>query len=94
VMQHELREFEEVQSFRFGAHIQASDGEAGMLVGVVVDDQRRALTQVGIRVSRFRHHIYFVALDLITAATAAMVTLRISLASPLRSSIGNPFPRS
>jgi hypothetical protein len=31
-MQHELREFGEVQNFRFGAHIQASDGEAGMLV--------------------------------------------------------------
>jgi hypothetical protein len=64
-----------------------------MHVRVVVDDQRRALTQVSIRLSRFRHRIHFVTLDLITAVTAAMVTLRISLASPLRSSIGNPFPR-
>ena len=67
-----------VQKFRFGASIQASDGEAGKLVAVIVDSQERALTHVGIRVHQFDRHLTFVSLDYVTTATAASIALRIS----------------
>src|SRR5271165_224643 len=76
--QFELVERPAVQKFRFGASIQASDGEAGKLVAVIVDSQDRALTHVGIRVHQFDRHLTFVSLDYVTTATAASIGLRIS----------------
>lgn len=76
-MPHNVMESADVQRFRFGADIQASDGEAGMLVMVVVDEQRRASTHLGIRVSPFHRHIAFVSVDRVTDATADTVTLSI-----------------
>ena len=71
------RERPAVQKFRFGASIQASDGEAGKLVAVIVDSRERALTHVGIRVHQFDRHLTFVSLDYVTTATAVSITLRI-----------------
>jgi osmotically-inducible protein OsmY len=67
-----------VQKFRFGASIQASDGDAGKLVAVIVDSQERALTHVGIRIHQFDRHLTFVSLDYVTTATAASIALHIS----------------
>ena len=67
-----------VEKFRFGAGIQASDGEAGRLVAVVVDGQSRALTQVGIRVHQFDRHLAYVPVDDVTSATAASISIGIS----------------
>ncbi len=52
-------EFAEVQKFRFDAHIQASDGEAGRLVSVIADAERRTLTHAGIRTRTFSRTIYY-----------------------------------
>jgi osmotically-inducible protein OsmY len=68
----------DVEKFRFGAGILASDGGAGRLVAVVVDGQSRALTQVGIRVHQFDRHLAYVPLDRITSATVAGISLGIS----------------
>jgi osmotically-inducible protein OsmY len=67
-----------VQKFRFGASIQASDGDAGKLVAVIIDSQVRALTHVGIRIHQFDRHLTFVSLDYVTTATAACIALCIS----------------
>jgi osmotically-inducible protein OsmY len=67
--------FMTVRQFRFGAAIQARDGAAGTLAAVVVDEARQAITQIGVRTSRFRRHLAFVPLDLVTAATDERVTL-------------------
>ena len=67
-----------VEKFRFGAGIQASDGEAGSLVALVVDGQSRALTQLGIRVHQFDRHLAYVPVDDVTSATAASISVDIS----------------
>lgn len=84
VMRQAATEFVEVHQFRFGAHIQASDGEAGTLAGVVVDEARRAITHVGVRTSFLRRHISFFPLELVTAATGERVTLSIRLDAVLQ----------
>jgi hypothetical protein len=53
MMRQAAPEFADVQAFRFHAHIHASDGEAGRLVALIVDEQRQAITHLGISVSRF-----------------------------------------
>jgi osmotically-inducible protein OsmY len=84
-MTHELRhdmEFAPVQKLRFGADIQASDGQAGTLVSVIVaDKQPWTITHIGLRVNLLPRHMYFVPFDLVTAATASTVTLSIPLAT-------------
>ena len=67
-----------IQKFRFGAAIQASDGEAGRLITVVVDGQSRALTQVGIRVHQFDRHLAYVPLHSLISATTTGISLDIS----------------
>jgi osmotically-inducible protein OsmY len=69
--------FEIVRRFRFGADVEASDGAAGSLVALVADRQRRTLVEVGIRRGAF-HPCFFVSLEHVTAATAAMLTLDLS----------------
>ncbi len=77
VLPRKVMEFAEAQRFRFGAAIQASDGVAGSLVMVVVDEQRRASTHLGIRMSPFHRHVVLVSVDRVTDATADTVTLSI-----------------
>ena len=72
-----LSTFEHARKFRFGANVQASDGEAGVLVALVADGQRRALIEIGVRRGPF-HPCAFVALEHVTAATAETLTLDIS----------------
>jgi osmotically-inducible protein OsmY len=81
-LQHSGMEFAHVQTFRFGAEIWASDGEAGTLAEVVADDgQRGPITHVGLHPNRFRGHLHFVPLDLVIAATATTITLSIPVAT-------------
>src|SRR5260370_10354096 len=70
-------EFAEVQKFRFDAHIQASDGEAGRLVSVIADAERRALTHAGIRTHTFSRTIYYVPLNLVISGDDDEVTLSL-----------------
>lgn len=72
-----LSAFEHARKFRFGANIQASDGEAGTLVALVADDERRTLIEIGVRRGPF-HPCRFVALEHVIAATAETLTLDIS----------------
>jgi osmotically-inducible protein OsmY len=81
-MNQEPLEFAEVLKFRFGADVQASDGEAGKLNSVVADEQRRAITHVGVKVGGLftgGGRIYFVALELVTESNGDAVTLSIPL---------------
>lgn len=70
----------EVQAARFGADVQASDGESGRLVAVVVDARDRVISHVGIRMSPLRRHVHFVPWALVTEATADTVRVSIALA--------------
>ncbi|HZC79347.1 MAG TPA: BON domain-containing protein [Ktedonobacterales bacterium] len=70
-------EFAEVQKFRFDAHIQASDGEAGRLVSVIVDAERRTLTHAGIRTRAFSRTIYYVPLNLVISGDDDEVKLSL-----------------
>ena len=70
-------EFAEVQKFRFDAHIQASDGEAGRLVSVIADAERRALTHAGIRTRTFSRTIYYMPLNLVISGDDDEVTLSL-----------------
>src|SRR5258707_5451903 len=75
----DVREAADVATFRFGAGIRASDGEAGKLILVIADKQRPLLTHLGIRVSPFHRRIACVPLELVAEATAETVTLRVPL---------------
>lgn len=72
-----LSTFEHVRKFRFGADIQASDGEAGALVALVADNEQRTLIEIGVRRGPF-HPCAYVSLKHVIAATAETVTLDIS----------------
>lgn len=74
-----LSTFELARAFRFGATIQASDGEAGALVALVADNERRTLIEIGVRLGAFRRSA-FVSLKHVIAATAETLTLDISRA--------------
>lgn len=76
-----IAEFAEVKKFRFDADIQASDGEAGKLVTLIVEGEQPKVSHIGVRVGGFlrKSGIYFVPLDLVTEATSDTVTLSISL---------------
>lgn len=69
--------FEHARKFRFGANIQASDGEAGTLVALVADGEQRTLIEIGVRRGPFRP-CAFVVLEHVIAATAETLTLDIS----------------
>ena len=60
--------FAEVQKFRFNAVVQASDGEAGKVVSVVADPERRAVTYAGVRVGALFGKTYYVPLNLVSDA--------------------------
>lgn len=72
-----LSTIEHVRRFRFGADVQASDGEAGTLVALVVDRQRRTIIEIGVRRGPFCP-CAFIALEHVTAATAEMLTVDIA----------------
>ena len=74
-----LSTFEHVRKFRFGANVQASDGEAGTLVALVVDGQRRTVIEIGVRRGPFRP-CAFVALEHVTVATSETLTVDITRA--------------
>ena len=76
-MQTTALEFAEVQKFRFDAHIQASDGEAGRLVSIIADAERHALTHAGIRTRTFSRTIYYVPLNLVISGDDDEVTLSL-----------------
>src|SRR5437879_3730204 len=74
-------EFAEVKKFRFDADIQASDGEAGKLVAIIMEGDQPTVSHIGVRVGGFfrRTSVYYVPLDLVTEANASTVTLSIPL---------------
>lgn len=75
-----IAELAEVKKFRFDADVQASDGEAGKLVSVILEDAQPRVSHIGVRVGGwFKHGIYYVPLDLVTQATSDTVTLSIPL---------------
>lgn len=76
-----IAEFAEVKKFRFDADIQASDGEAGKLVSVVMEGEQPKVSHVGVHVGGFfrKSAVYYVPLDLVTEANAKTVTLSIPL---------------
>jgi len=79
---HDVMEFAPVHTYRIGAAIQASDGEAGRFVAIVVADKYPwAMTHVGLQVNLLRRHLCFVPVDLVIAATATTVTLSIPVAT-------------
>jgi len=69
--------FATARKFRFGADVQASDGEAGSVVALVADGQRRTLIEVGIRRGPF-HPCVFVSLEHVIEATAEALTLDLT----------------
>jgi hypothetical protein len=73
-MRDNVSTFATASRFRFGVDVQASDGVAGSLVALVVDGQRRALIEVGIRRGPF-HPCAFVSLAHVIVATAETLTL-------------------
>lgn len=78
-MRNNLSTFEHVRKLRFGATVQASDGEAGTLVALVVDGQRRTVIEIGVRRGPFRP-CAFVALEHVTVATSEALTVDITRA--------------
>lgn len=83
-------EFAEIMKFRFGADVQADDGEAGKVAFVIADAERRAVTHIGVRLSGLFASTYVLTLDYITTATADSVTLTIPL-SEIAQHDTNPF---
>ncbi len=71
--------FADVQKFRFGAEVEASDGVSGKVEYVVADPAANTVTAAGIR-PRVFGKTYDVPLRLITAASAATVTIGVPLA--------------
>lgn len=74
-------EFAEVKKFRFDADLQASDGEAGKLVTIILEGEQPKVSSIGVRVGGFfrKNSVYYVPLDLVTEANADTVTLSIPL---------------
>ncbi len=89
-MQTAAIDFAEVRKFRFEAPIVASDGEAGRLVAVVVDAERRAVTHIGIRLGVFARQLHFVPLNLVPEARAEAVSLSITLDDIHQKSVPTP----
>ncbi|MGZ6387754.1 MAG: BON domain-containing protein [Ktedonobacterales bacterium] len=76
-----IAEFAEVKKFRFDVDIQASDGEAGKLVAIIMEGDQPVVSHIGVHVGGFfrRTSVYYVPLDLVTDANANTVTLSIPL---------------
>jgi osmotically-inducible protein OsmY len=78
----QIMEFADVRKFRFGAGVEASDGVAGKVEGVVADVGQHTITAVGVKLSFFSRKVHFVPIHMVaagTAGTAATVTLSIPL---------------
>lgn len=73
-------EFIEVIKFRFGAPVMASDGLSGMLDHVIVDASARAVSHVGIKLSRFSAHAYTIPVELVDDSRAETVELSVTRA--------------
>ena len=78
-MQTTVTEFADVFKFRFDAKVEASDGEAGKVVRVFVDGQRRVVFHVGVHVGLLFGKLYYLPIDLVTNATADVVTVSVPL---------------
>ena len=79
-MQTAATEFAEVLKFRFDTDIEAADGEAGRLAAVIADPATRAATHAVVKTRPLFGVTCFVPLHLVTAATAATVSISIPLA--------------
>jgi osmotically-inducible protein OsmY len=78
-MQTAATEFAEVFKFRFDARIEASDGDAGRLVRIIANGQQRVVTHIGVQVGLLFGKMYYVPVDLVSTATADIVTLSVPL---------------
>ena len=78
-MQTAATEFAEVLKFRFNCGIMASDGEAGKLTQVIADSQQRMVTHLGIRVGLLFGKTCYLPVQLVSEATADLITVSASL---------------
>src|SRR5215469_10386268 len=78
-MQTAATEFAEVFKFRFDAKIEASDGDAGKLVRVIANGQQRVVTDIGVQVGLLFGKTYYVPIDLVSTATADIITVSVPL---------------
>ena len=78
-MQTATTEFADVLKFRFNARVEASDGEAGKLTRVFANSQQRIITHIGIRVGLLFGKTCYVPIQLVSAATADVITIAVPL---------------
>lgn len=86
-MQTAATEFADVFKFRFGAKVEASDGDAGRLVRVIADGQQRVVTHIGVQVGLLFGKTYYLPLDLVSTATADVITVSVPLEEIVKSTI-------
>lgn len=86
-MQTAATEFADVLKFRFDAKVEASDGDAGRLVRVIANGQQRAVTHIGVQVGLLFGKTYYLPLDLVSTATAAVITVSVPLEEMVKSII-------
>ena len=72
-------ELADVVKYRFDATVQASDGEAGRLVAVVVDAGQRCVLAVGVKVGFLVGATYYVPAENVLSGDEDQVTLAIPL---------------
>jgi osmotically-inducible protein OsmY len=86
-MQTAATEFADVFKFRFDAKIEASDGDAGRLVRVMANSQQRVVTHIGVQVGLLFGKMYYLSLDLVSTATADIITVSVPLEEMVKSTI-------
>jgi osmotically-inducible protein OsmY len=88
-MQTAATEFADVFKFRFDAKVEASDGDAGRLVRVIANGQQRVVTHIGVQVGLLFGKTYYLPLDLVSTATADVITVSVPLEEMVKST-GKP----
>lgn len=74
-------EFAEVKKVRLGARVQASDGEAGKVAGMVADADQRTITHVGIKPGFLGSGgTFYVPMTLVAAGDSENLSITIPLA--------------
>jgi osmotically-inducible protein OsmY len=86
-MQTAATEFADVFKFRFDAKVEASDGDAGRLVRVIANGQQRVVTHIGVQVGLLFGKMYYLPLDLVSTATADVITVNVPLEEMVKSTI-------
>jgi osmotically-inducible protein OsmY len=84
-MQTAATEFADVFKFRFGAKVEASDGDAGRLVRVIANGQQRIVTHISVQVGLLFGKMYYLPLDLVSTATAEVITVSVPLEEMVKS---------